>query len=253
MTSRVRVEPGELSLSTVIVRGDAGHHLARVTRVKPGERVVLYDGDGRERDAVVHRVTGECVECECEGQARRGVGADSAKVLLLQGVPKGDKLDSVVRQATELGVFALRPVYTSRSVPREKTEGARRRSERLGRIADEASRQCGRADVPAVLDAMTLDDALAHLSDEHSVRIVAWEESTRPLRTVLDDFSVSDPLGALAVLVGPEGGLSSDEIARAESKGFVTVSLGPRILRTETVAPALLAVLSALRGDLRAG
>ncbi len=248
MTARVRVAPDEIDAAVVTVRGEVGHHLARVTRARAGERVVLFDGEGRERDAVVRAVLGEVVELACEGDTRRGAGADGARVLWLQGVPKGDKLDAVVRQATELGVLALRPVYTARSVPREKADGARRRHERLARIAEEASRQCGRAEVPAVLDAMTLGEALDAVPAEHSLRLVAWEGATAPLRRVLER---SDEEGAVAVLVGPEGGLAEEEVRRAEARGFVAVSLGPRVLRTETVAPALLAVLSVLRGDLR--
>lgn len=249
MTERVLVDPATLHAddgSIVPLTDEVTHHL-RVLRVDAGETVVLFDGLGHERDAVVSAVSRREMELTLRGPRREGVRRDRAEVIWLQGYPKGDKLDTIVRQATELGVDVIRAVYTARSVPRERDDKGAARIARWSRIAEEGARQSGRADLPTVLAPATLDDALAALPAGPGLRVVAWERSDRAL---LDVVSAA-PEGPSVVLVGPEGGLDDDEVARCEEHGFAHASLGPRVLRAETVAPALLAVLSALRGDLR--
>ena len=252
MTERVLVDPATLHAddgSIVPLTDEVTHHL-RVLRVDAGETVVLFDGLGHERDAVVSAVARREMELTLRGPRREGVRRDRAEVIWLQGYPKGDKLDTIVRQATELGVWRVWPVYTARSVPRDHGGAAARRGERLRRIAEEAARQCGRADVPEVRDPMPLDEALgAGALSGDALRIVPWERATRRLTEIL--AATDAPAGEAVALSGPEGGITGDEIARARRAGFCEVSLGPRILRAETVAPALLAILSAWRGDLR--
>lgn len=250
---RVLVESlaGAAAGDGVEVGGEGAHHLARVVRVRVGEAVVAFDGAGLEASA---RITA----LEASGRQPRvsltltdaphaGVTWDAAGVCLLQGYPKGDKLDTIVRQATELGVRAICPVYTARSVPRPKGAGP---EERLARIAASAAAQCGRADVPEVGAASDLARALAALDARTAVRLLAWEEGGVPLGEAL---AAAPAQGWSAVLVGPEGGLEAAEVELARGHGFVPVSLGPRIWRTETAGPALLAMLSLARGDLRPG
>ncbi len=247
MTERVLVPDAVLRglAEPAVLDDEATRHL-HVLRVEPGERVVLFDGRGYERDATVHLVTRKAVWVTPEGAVREGARADGARVTWLQGYPKGDKLDTIVRQATELGVAVIRPVYTARSVPRAREDRNDARIARWTRIAEEAARQCNRADLPTVLPAVSLDEALAALGDDAGLRVVAWEGSTTPLVDVVR----AAPAGSSVVLCGPEGGLDAHEVERCVRAGFAHASLGPRVLRAETVAPALLAVLSALRGDL---
>ncbi len=252
MSERVLVEPEDLTRADGVaeVAGDRAHHLLRVVRAATGDAVELFDGRGHTRDAVITRCERDRVTLRFTGDVREGTREDGARVTWLQGVPKGDKLDGIVRQATELGVWRVWPVYTARSVPRDHGGAAARRGERLRRIAEEASRQCGRADVPEVRDPAPLDEALlalAHTPD--ALRIVPWERATQRLTELL--AATGAPVGEAVALSGPEGGITDDEITRARRAGFCEVSLGPRILRAETVAPALLAILSAWRGDLR--
>ena len=249
MTERVRVAPECLEVpdGAEVPLGEETEHHLRVLRVDAGESLVLFDGDGFERDAVIHAVSKREMVVVARGSRREGARYDSARVTWLQGYTKGDKLDLIVRQATELGVAVIRPVYTARSVPREREDKGSARLVRWQRIAEEAARQSGRADVPLVLPPAPLDDALAALGDEPSLRVVAWERSDQSLLDVVSRA----PEGPSIVLAGPEGGLDDDEVARCVRCGFAHATLGPRVLRAETVAPALLAILSALRGDLR--
>jgi len=229
----------------VTVEGPRGHHLARVSRVRVGDAVVLFDGTGIECDGTVTALRGDTVTVTT-GPRRAGVTGDRASVIWLQGIPKGDKLEAIVRQATELGVLAVWPVYTQRSVPVPRAGGEAARTERLLRVAEEAARQCGRADVPFVAMPVRLEAALEALEARSPVlRLVAWESAVEPLTSVS-----GAPAGPCAVLAGPEGGLSAEEVSLCRAHGFVPVSLGPRILRAETVAPAVLGALAVLRGDL---
>lgn len=251
MTERLRVDPALMAVreGTDLALPDAAGHHARVVRVRAGDTLVLFDGCGHERDASVAHIDRNVVKVTLRGSPRDGVGSDSARVIWLQGYPKGDKLDAVIRQATELGVSELWPVYTHRSVPQSREDRGTSRLERWRRVAEEAARQSGRADLPTVHAPSVLFDALDACAHRVSLKLVAWEHATIPLTAAVRAV----PQGACAVLVGPEGGLDGAEVTGAATLGFVAVSLGPRIWRTETVAPALLGALSVLRGDLAAG
>lgn len=244
MTARVLVDPAELDAPRLEVRGERAHHLRRVARVRDGERVVAFDGAGRERETVVEGAADDRVALRPTGEARDGVGPDAARVTWIQAIPKGDKLETIARQATELGVARIVPAFTERSVPQERPDRAEAHHARLLRVVEEAARQCGRADVPEVLRPRALAAAL-DAAAACALRLVAWERSDAPLAALAHPGD-----GGVAVLSGPEGGLSPAEVALAAGRGFVAVSLGPRVLRAETVAPALLGALSARWGDI---
>ena len=160
---------------------------------------------------------------------------------LLQGLPKGDKLELVLQKGTELGVAAFFPVVTARAVSRPKDAEAK--AQRWRKIVSEAARQCGRADVPEVAAPGPLADAVAALPKD--TRLLVLDEEERALR--LSDALTDAPL---ALVVGPEGGLSREEVAQLKAAGGVSVTLGPRVLRTETAALAALAVLLHRMGEL---
>lgn len=254
-----------------VVEGETAHYLVRVLRVREGDALTLFDGEGREVSVRVAAVTSEkrgaALRVRAEGDAYEGVRGDSLRVCWLQGVPKGDKLETVLREGTELGAHAFWPVYTQRSVPRPKGVPAGpdgdARVQRWRAVASSAAAQCGRADVPRVEPARPLEEALTRLPAWAALRIVPWEGGGEPLHAALARFAEAlagethaSPVPhaerpGCAVLVGPEGGLDVQEVSLARAHGFVPVSLGPRVLRTETVAAALLGVLSYALGDLR--
>ena len=246
MTERVRVDPADLQRADgVAVVGERAHHLLRVSRVREGDVVLAFDGTGFERAGRVARAGRDDLVLGWEGDPRQGVVGDAARVRWIQAIPKGDKMDGIVRQAVELGVMAIVPVFSERSVPREVAARGPARVVRWQRIAEEACRQCGRADVPTVEAPRALEDVLAERSDEH--RLFAWERATTPLPAAIASMS---PAAGFAVLAGPEGGFGDAEAEDVVAAGFVAVSVGPRILRAETAAPAILAMISVLRGDL---
>jgi 16S rRNA (uracil1498-N3)-methyltransferase len=250
--TRLFVPPAELraaaAAATLTVRGDDHRHLARVLRVAPGDAVTLFDGAGGEALAQVARVGRAEIELQLAaapaGSAPTGPApASRAAIVLLVSVPKGARMDLLVQKTVELGVSRIVPVLSARAVARPEPG----RRARWLKIAREAARQCGRADVPGVEAAMPLADALA-LPDLPPRRLALFEaERARSLRAAL-----AEPAGpsATALLVGPEGGFAPGEIDAAAAHGFLAVGLGPRILRVETAAIIAVGLVAAANGDL---
>lgn len=223
----------------VRVEGPALHHL-RVARVVPGEEMEVFDGHGRAWVAWLEAVDESGAVLRL-GDERRG--AAGRAVVLIQGLPKGDKLDWVLQKSTELGVSEVWPVVTARSVARPKPEALGARHARWQRIVEEAARQSGRADVPEVAALRPLDEAVRALTPEVRLLILDEEERAERLGAAAGD-------GPVALVVGPEGGLEREEVEALRAAGGVPVSLGPLVLRTETAGVAALAVIRHLDGML---
>ncbi len=219
-------------------------HLARVLRLGPGDTVVASDGAGHDYtvslDAVRPRATGVVV-----GVAA-AAGESPLAVTLVQGLPKGDKLETIVRAATELGVARVAPALAARTVVRLAERQAAVRLARWQRIAREAAKQSGRRVVPDVVAPRPLEACLDEARDA-DLALCLWERDATPLATALN--AAARPR-RVAVLVGPEGGLERAEVDAARARGWRVVGLGARILRTETAGPALVAILQARWGDL---
>jgi 16S rRNA (uracil1498-N3)-methyltransferase len=226
---------------------DAGEsrHLARVLRLRPGDTVVATDGAGRDYtvrlDTVGEAATGTVLAAE------RATPESPLAITLVQGVPKGDKMEAIVRAATELGVARVRPALCERTIVRLEPGRWRDRARRWQRVAREAAKQCGRAVIPEVEAPRTLGEWL-EAKDPVDLALCFWEGGGVPLAEALGGAPA--PRSAL-VVVGPEGGLSPAEVAAARAGGLTITSLGPRILRTETAGPAVVALLQARFGDLR--
>ena len=226
------------SLGRTTLEAGHAHHLVHVLRVATGDALEVFDGAGRSFDAVVDAVNADGTATLVLSNQRRS--PPERKVTVIQGLPKAEKLELVVQKATELGAFAVVAAACERSVVKLDGKEAAKQA-RWQKIADEAARQCGRADVPAVSVAASLGAAVDALGPGTQVLVLDEEERARPLSHALGD-------GAAAVVVGPEGGLSRAEVAALTAKGAVTVTLGRLVLRTETAALAALAVIRHLDG-----
>lgn len=225
----------------MVVTGPLKRHLAGALRLRVDETVILVDGPERLECRVVSVGKAEMVT---RVRAVSPLPDPGWRLTLAVGMPKGKKLEEIVKRAVELGVHRVQPILTERSVPRGK-EG-RDRGERLAAIALEAAQQSGRASVPEVMAPMPferfVDAPLAGLG------VVLWEQETAaPLLTVLKGghLNCNEQLVQVTLLVGPEGGLSVAEVDRLTAAGYVRAGMGATILRTETACIAGLAVLGA--------
>lgn len=223
--------------------GTAASHVARVLRLRGGDVVVLFNGDGREHSGRV--VTLRPGEVDVELLSSEGGAPDSPlPVTLLQGVARGERMDLVVQKATELGVARILPVLAARSVVRLDGRQAQRKLEHWRAVAVAACEQSGRSRLPAVEAPVPLEQALS-LVPTQGCRFTLSPGAATPLA------ALARGTDSVSLLIGPEGGLTEAELGLATGAGFVPRSLGPRVLRTETAALAALAVLQAVGGDLR--
>jgi 16S rRNA (uracil1498-N3)-methyltransferase len=244
---RFTFAPDRLAGGRVTFDHDETHHLARVLRLRPGDVVVASSGDGLDHTVRIETL-GETATGTVIATRTRG-NESPLEVTLMQGVPKGDKMETIVRMATELGVARVRPALTERTIVQLETSRWRERARRWQRVAKEATKQCGRAVVPEIAVPQSLGACLDALGAPApgELRICVWEGASAPLAPALD--AAADAT-RVHVLVGPEGGLAVPEVDAARRAGFTVASLGSRVLRTETAAAVVLAVLQYRLGDL---
>lgn len=256
---RFTITPERITGGRVVFDRGESRHLSRVLRLRSGDTVLAADGTGREYTVRLETV-GEQATGTVLGVASRA-SESPVPIALLQSVPKGDKMEAIVRAATELGVAHVVPVLTTRTVVTLEAGRWRDRARRWQRVAAEAAKQCGRAVVPTVSAPRPLADVLAR-DEPAELQLCLWEGAAStaesragaerpPGQPLAASLPPSLPAGArIRLLVGPEGGLSRDEVQSAQASGFTIVGVGPRILRTETAGPAIIAVLQARFGDL---
>jgi len=237
--------PGELQPGRACALAPSqAHHALRVLRLKPGDSVTLFNGDGAEYASVVVEANRERVALDVTGREDKDREAPFA-VTLAQAVSSGERMDYTVQKAVELGVAAIQPLEARRSVVRLSAERGERRIAHWQAVAIAACEQCGRNRVPRVWPLAQLDAYLGarRSGTEGELRLLLSPRSTRRLR------EIDPPHGMLVVLSGPEGGFSPEEERAAGEAGFQPVRLGPRVLRTETAAVVALAAMQALWGD----
>ncbi|HEY8206818.1 MAG TPA: 16S rRNA (uracil(1498)-N(3))-methyltransferase [Myxococcaceae bacterium] len=228
----------------VSVTGPRLHHLRSVLRLREGDALEVFDGRGGAYDARVARL-GEAEATLSLGPRREAPAR--RRIAVVQGLPKAEKLELVIQKGTELGAAAFAPAFAARSVVKLDGARAQDRMRRWQAIAEEAARQCGRADVPVVHPPRPLVEAVQALGP---ARVLVLDEEERSA-LLGEAHALAAPDEAMALVIGPEGGLTREEIAAlVASAGAIPVSLGPLVLRTETAALAALAVLRHLDGEL---
>ncbi len=219
--------------------GPAGH-VARVLRMAAGDALVLFDGCGGEFPATLLQCDRRAVTVELAAKREREVESP-LPVHLGIAVSRGERMDWVVQKATELGVAAITPLFTARTEVKLRGERAAKKLQHWGQVAISACEQCGRNRLPVIGELCELDRWL--------------QDAVAECRLVLHHRAGPSALAgaapaSVALLVGPEGGLSEAEIELAEHRGFQSLALGPRVLRTETAPLAALAILQARWGDM---
>ncbi len=228
---RFYVAPGAMDAALIVFAPREARHIGAVLRLRAGARVAVFDGR-READVELRTVDEAHVTARLVGPVH--VARRPVEVTLLQGVARGPKMDVIVRMGTELGLSAILPVLTARAV---SAPGPARLA-RWQRVAQEAAKQCGRGDLPEIHPAADLKTALKTLGPV-DVFVIPWEKEVRPIGELIAGVAYT----SAAILVGPEGGLTPEEVAAGRAAGGQTASLGPLILRTETAGLVTTAML----------
>jgi 16S rRNA (uracil1498-N3)-methyltransferase len=228
----------------IVLGKEDSHHLLRVMRAQEGEIFTVL-AEGMEFECRLTAVEGGRAVGEVVG-SRPAAGEPPVRITLFQGLAKGDKLEAVIQHGTEIGITEFVPVATSRAVVKLEPKRAAERVERWQRIAREAAEQSRRAAVPRVAPVASWKEAVTRIP-AFDLALVPWEEGGEPLRAVL---GAAGGAKSVALFIGPEGGLSPEEVALATGRGARTVTLGPRILRTETAGLAAAAAILFALGDL---
>jgi len=230
------VDPGDIRDGIVALRGQEAHHAAVVLRIRPGERISVADGTGRVMEAVVSNV-GDTVDARVH--SIREIGPLVPAITLFQGIAKGERMDVVVQKSVEIGVARIVPVMSDRTVARWDDRKRAKSVQRWREIAKGAGKQCGTAWFTHVED-------IADTFDVASPAVALDPDADARLRDVLP---ASRPDG-LSLVIGPEGGLSPDELDTLRECGVAVATLGPRILRTETAGPVAAALILYAYGSL---
>jgi 16S rRNA (uracil1498-N3)-methyltransferase len=241
-TTRIFVPVPVRSGEDLWLDGERAHYLTRVMRIRSADKIVVFDGHGGEYPAVVGKISRQGVQLLPGEHSPRDAESPLA-IRLIQGISRGERMDFVVQKATELGVQRISPVHTAFSVVRLRADRVERKSVHWERIAQSACEQCGRNILPDIDAAVDLESVLAEPMG--GSRIILHTGRGVPIGKLhrID--------GAMTLLIGPEGGFNAAEVELAACAGYVPLSLGPRILRTETAALAAIAILQSLFGDLK--
>ena len=246
MSRRFYVAPGSLAGDAVAIDAALAHRLAKVLRLRAGEEVTLFDGSGidaRVRIDALDARGGSATVID----RRDGPPEPRTRVHLYQSITKGERFEWLIEKATEIGVTSITPLITARAVVRTPAEG--NRAERWRRIAIEAAEQCGRSAVPQIGAPLPFVDALA---GGEGLRIVPYEAADADAATI--DGVIRDASSRAAVdvsvLIGPEGGFEEAEVARARAAGTAIVTIGRRVLRSETAGLVAVTLVLQACGDI---
>ena len=231
-----------ISSGKLIIDGEDVKHITKVLRMGTGDMIICCDGMGNDYTAKISAVSSQ-IECEIISTKKAETEAN-IRVILIQGIPKSAKMDYIIQKTTELGICEIYPCDMNRCV--SKPEGGKK-TERWQKIAREAAKQSGRGVVPKVHNTINLDGAMEILKSA-DLSFIPYEcAENNYLRPLLQSAKSPE---TIAFMIGPEGGFDKDEIDKLTTEGIPAVSLGKRILRTETAGEAVLAMVMYELGDI---
>jgi len=232
------VDRRNISGDTAVLSGTEAGHMLRSLRLGTGDSFYAFDEEGNRYRMRILEATSRSLRAEVLESSPPEPSPEVA-VTLLVGLPKADKMDFILEKATELGCFRVIPFRSSRTIPRLDPQDARKRLLRWERIALAAAKQCGSGRVPEISPLRSYADALRAGSASEGKVIFYEGEGRIGLKKVLSGLA---KVSSVALLIGPEGGFSEDEVKEAERTGFLRAGLGSRILRVETAAVAALSM-----------
>ena len=213
-----------------VITGENVSHISRVLRMREGDALTLCDGCGTDFECEIESISKNEIICKILS-FEKNTSESEIPVTLFQSMPKGAKMDFIIQKCVELGIYSVVPFISARTVAKGE------KSARFRKIAEEAAKQSGRGIVPYVSDTADFDEAVKKLCECDLAIICYEEEKEKTLKSVLKSVKPR----SIGIMIGPEGGFEADEVLKAVNSGAVSVTLGRRILRTETAGMAVLA------------
>lgn len=244
MSTRLFVSGALINGAELELDGERARYLGKVLRARVGDSIEVFNGEDAQNSATIRRISKNTVVLQI-GERIKVSSESPLKVHLVQGISRGERMDVVVQKATELGVKRITPVLTAYSTVKLNAERALKRREHWQKVAQSACEQSGRVRLPLIDTPIAMNTWFAERAEKVDMQLILKPGATSALA------GMPEPKTKVCVLIGPEGGFSEVEYADAQIAGFNAVSIGPRILRTESAAIAALAVLQAMWGDLR--
>lgn len=210
--------------NTAVIEGEDVSHISRVLRMTEGEELTLCDGEGNDYTCKITEITKKSITCEVLSKIKNQ-SEPECRVTLFQALPKGAKMEYIIQKCVEIGVCEIVPMMTRRVIGKPSDKG-----ERWNKVSEEAAKQSGRGIIPKVLPPVSFKEALEQMKNcDLSVMPYECEQETH----LLDVLRGKTPK-TVGIMIGPEGGFDPDEVAAVQKEGIKTVTLGKRILRTET-------------------
>lgn len=235
----VDIDGSDVGTDINITGGDV-NHIRNVLRLKVGEQIVVSDGRGRDYTCRISQIDTDVVICNIE-DINDNFAELPVEVTLFQGYPKSDKMDLIVQKMVELGVHRIVPVFTARTIVKLDQKKAAKKTGRYQTIAESAAKQSGRGIIPEITEPVSFADALK-MAKDMDMNIIPYEEAEgiEQSRKVISDIRGHRSLG---IFIGPEGGFAREEVEQAQAIGAKCITLGHRILRTETAGLAVMSII----------
>jgi 16S rRNA (uracil1498-N3)-methyltransferase len=241
------IEPAALLKPTAAIDGSEVRHIKKVLRLKPGDQIRLFDGEGFEYEAIIRRFVADRVEVKIIRKLP-GTKESPLQIAIAQALLKEKKMDRLLRHLCELGLTHWIPFASEHSVPQPDQKRMPARVERWNRILKESLKQCRRARLPEIFKTLAFEEVLDY-GRFCDLMIVFYENEYASLNSVISRTTHPHPQKILMIM-GPEGGFSDHEIAKARAAGCLVAGLGPRILRAETATIAAITLVQCLFGDM---
>lgn len=239
------IETGNFESDTLLIEGEDAVHIGKVLRMKAGDSLIVSDCKGYDYSCIITELNSGAVTLKIN-ERRASEAEPSVSVTLFQGLPKGDKMDTIVQKSVELGVTQIVPVITKRSVSRPDAKSLLKKAERWNKIAAEAAKQSGRGILPTVREAVDFTAAL-EMINKLDIAVMLYEHNGGTLGSI---FNGKVKSGSIGIMVGPEGGFDDNEVEYARIHDILTAGMGPRILRTETAPICALSVIMFATGNI---
>lgn len=233
-------DPGAFSDRSVVITGEDVNHVKNVLRLKENDELIVSDGRGRDYHCRISGITNEEVVADicdiCDNFSEL-----STEITLFQGFPKGDKMELIIQKTVELGVTRIVPVMTKRTVVKLDDKKAKKKTERYNMIAESAAKQSGRGMIPEVTMPVSFAEAVS-MAEKLDMNIIPYEEAegVEYSRNIIKNIKGKKSLG---VFIGPEGGFAREEVEKALDAGASAITLGHRILRTETAGMTVISII----------